>query len=261
MKQLYLFIAFWGLVNCPHLAFGQVTLRGKVVDAETGEDLVSATVSSAEGGGAMTNYAGEFLLQVAALPVTLRVSYTGYVAQELVVTDAGSRLSIRLQPSSIIIEETIIRGQRIDDKQKAAPLTVEKLDPIAIKEAASFSFYNSLGNLKGVDLTTASLGFTIINTRGFNSTSPVRTLQLIDGVDNQAPGLNFSLGNFLGSSDLDVNSVDLVQGASSAFYGPNAFNGVISMETKNPFLHKGLIGIGKGGERDLFETAIVVRVL
>lgn len=134
-------------------------------------------------------------------------------------------------------------------------MTVENLDAIAIKETPAVSFYNGLGNLKGVDLTTASLGFTVINMRGFNSTSPVRSLQIIDGVDNQAPGLNFSLGNFLGASDLDVNSVDLVVGASSSFYGPNAFNGVISMETKNPFIHKGLAVSLKGGERNLFEGA------
>ena len=143
----------------------------------------------------------------------------------------------------------------MSDKQKAAPLTVESLDKLAIKQTAAVSFYEGLGNLKGVDLTTASLGFTIINTRGFNSTSPVRSLQIIDGVDNQSPGLNFSLGNFLGSSELDVLKVDLVQGASSAFFGPNAFNGVISMETKNPFFQKGLAACIKTGERNLFETA------
>ena len=105
-------------------------------------------------------------------------------------------------------------------------------------------------------MTTASLGFVVINTRGFNSTSPVRSLQLIDGVDNQSPGLNFSLGNFLGASELDVQKVDLIVGASSAFYGPNAFNGVISMTTKSPFVHQGLSASMKAGERALFETAV-----
>ncbi|MCB0668753.1 MAG: TonB-dependent receptor, partial [Saprospiraceae bacterium] len=100
------------------------------------------------------------------------------------------------------------------------------------------------------------LGFKVVNTRGFNSTSPVRSLQIIDGIDNQSPGLNFSLGNFLGSSELDVVKVDLIVGASSAFYGPNAFNGVISMETKNPFLHKGLSASAKVGERNLIESAV-----
>ncbi len=234
----------------------QITLKGKVQDAETGEELIGAAISLGQNqGGTNTDYNGEFVLKVAALPVQLRVTYTGYTPFELTVQDANQRLSIKLSSSEVLIEELVIKGQRIDDKQKAAPLTVENLDAIAIKETPAISFYNGLGNLKGVDLTTASLGFTVINMRGFNSTSPVRSLQIIDGVDNQAPGLNFSLGNFLGSSDLDVAGVDLVVGASSAFYGPNAFNGVISMKTKNPFIHRGLSVSLKGGERSLLEGA------
>lgn len=238
-------------------AQAQISLRGKVQDADSGEDLIGAAiVAIGREGGTLTNYEGEFLLNVPALPVTLKVSYTGYSTLEVVVTEAGARINIRLQTNAILIEETVIRGQRIDEKQKAGPLTVENLDAIAIKETPAISFYNSLGNLKGVDLTTASLGFTIVNTRGFNSTSPVRSLQIIDGVDNQAPGLNFSLGNFLGASELDVMGVELVAGASGPFYGPNAFNGVISMRTKDPFIQKGLSASLKGGERELFEGAI-----
>ena len=134
--------------------------------------------------------------------------------KEVIVREANQRVDVLLNPAQIMIDEAEVVGERISERQKQAPLTVETMDAIAIKEAPSGSFYEGLGNLKGVDLTSASLGFKIINTRGFNSTSPVRSLQLIDGVDNQSPGLNFSLGNFLGSSDLDVKSVDIVAGAS-----------------------------------------------
>src|SRR5215203_5236716 len=127
---------------------------------------------------------------------------------------------------------------------------------IAIKECPQSSFYESLGTLKGVDLTSASLGFTIVNTRGFNSTSPVRSLQIIDGVDNQSPGLNFSLGNFLGCAELDVMRVDMIAGASTSYYGPGAFNGVISMTTRSPFVKPGLEVMFKVGERNLYETAV-----
>lgn len=235
----------------------QTVIRGKVVDGESGEELIGATVSIVSGGtgGAATDYEGVFAVKVESLPATLKISYTGYTAQDVTVDNAATRLDVRLVTNSIVIAEAVVRGQRIDDKQKAAPLTVENLDAIAIKQTAAVSFYNGLGNLKGVDLTTASLGFTVINMRGFNSTSPVRSLQIIDGVDNQAPGLNFSLGNFLGCSELDVNKVDLVVGASSAFYGPNAFNGVISMESKNPFINRGLAVSLKTGERNLLEGA------
>src|SRR5690606_1928441 len=133
------------------------------------------------------------------------------------------------------------------------PLTVESMDLITIKETPAANFYEGLGNMKGVDLTSASIGFRIINTRGFNSTSPVRMLQLIDGVDNQSPGLNFSLGNFLGASELDLARVDVVVGPSAPLYGPNAFNGVILMETLDPFLHPGLRVSLKAGERFLQE--------
>ena len=105
--------------------------------------------------------------------------------------------------------------------------------------------------MKGVDLTSASLGFKVVNTRGFNSTSPVRTLQIIDGVDNASPGLNFALGNFLGASELDLMKVEVISGASSAFYGPNAFNGVISMYTKTHLNFKDLVRVLKEGSECL----------
>jgi len=259
MKPLYKILGISVLCVLLSSVFGQAqtNLRGKVQDADTGEELIGAAVALVNiGGGTITNYEGDFLLTVEALPVTIRVSYTGYTTQELVISAADERVTVRLSPNTIIIEETVVRGQRVSEKQKAAPLSVENLDAIAIKETAAVSFYNGLGNLKGVDLTTASLGFTIINTRGFNSTSPVRSLQIIDGVDNQAPGLNFSLGNFLGASELDVLGVELISGAAGPFYGPNAFNGVISIKSKDPFIQKGLSASLKGGERDMFEGAI-----
>ena len=89
-----------------------------------------------------------------------------------------------------------------------------------IKQTSATNFYEGLSHMKGVDMTSASLGFRVINTRGFNSTSPVRSLQIIDGVDNASPGLNFALGNFLGASELDLMKVEIISGASSAFYGP-----------------------------------------
>ncbi|RMF31026.1 MAG: TonB-dependent receptor, partial [Bacteroidetes bacterium] len=239
--------------------FGQSKVRGEVYDALTKDPLFGATVLVVESSeGTVTDFDGFFEIETSTPPpYTLRISYVGYLDKELQVTSADAELKIELEEDVVTIEAGVeVKGQRISEKQKAAPLTVESLDILAIKETPSDNFYDGLGSLKGVDLTAASLGFKIINTRGFNSTSPVRSLQLIDGVDNQSPGLNFSLGNFLGSSELDVLRVDLIQGASSAYYGPNAFNGVISMTTKDPFLQKGLAVLLKGGERNLFEGAI-----
>lgn len=232
----------------------QTTLVGFVKDGDTGEPMFSASVTvDGTSQGVMTDFDGRFSINVASLPVTLNVSFIGYSLKKVQVTKANQRINVKLIPDQVLIETAEVVGERISDKQKQAPLTVETMDALAIKEAPTGSFYEGLGNLKGVDLTSASLGFKIVNTRGFNSTSPVRSLQLIDGVDNQSPGLNFSLGNFLGAPDLDVKTVEIVAGASSAYFGPGAFNGVINMETKDPFVFDGLSASYRMGERNLNE--------
>ncbi|MFK7932293.1 MAG: carboxypeptidase-like regulatory domain-containing protein [Saprospiraceae bacterium] len=235
----------------------QVTINGTVQDRELGETLIGASVVI-EGTtkGTVTDFDGKFSLSVPAVPTILIFSYTGYAEQRIEVTDASKKMKINLESAAITTEIVEVKGQRIDEKKKSAALTVESLDPIAIKQTASENFYDGLGALKGVDLTSASLGIKVVNTRGFNSTAPVRILQTIDGVDNASPSVNFALGNFLGSSELDLRSVDLVVGASSAFFGPNAFNGVIKMDSKDPFLSKGLSAFAKVGERSIFETGI-----
>lgn len=235
----------------------QTVVRGEIIDAGNSDPLIGASIVVKETtNGTVTDYDGKFELKIKqSLPATVVCSYIGYEDKEIIVNN-GEYLKVEMSENAVTIDVVEVKGQRISDKQKAAPLTVESMDLLAIKETPADNFYDGLGTMKGVDLTAASLGFKVINTRGFNSTSPVRSLQLIDGVDNQAPGLNFSLGNFLGASELDVLKVDLIVGASSAYYGPNAFNGVIAMQTKDPFFQKGLSVSIKGGERAMLNSAV-----
>lgn len=230
---------------------------GTITDEKSGEPLFGASVViTGTAVGATTDFDGNFKFNAGKQPpFSLTISYIGYLKQEIEVKSLEP-LKVKLASDAVMLKGVVVKEQRVTDKQKESALTVESMDILAIKETPAANFYDGLGNLKGVDLTAASIGFKVINTRGFNSTSPVRSLQVIDGVDNQSPGLNFSLGNFLGSSELDVLKVDIVQGASSAFYGPNAFNGVIDMKTKSPFIKPGLEAQIKIGERNLAEAAV-----
>ena len=233
--------------------------KGRVIDAKTGEGIPMANVLiKGTKQGTTTDFDGNFALKrpESGFPFSLTVTFIGYKQAEYAVKSANQEILIKLKEDSEILDAVDVIEQRLSKKQRESALTVEALDNLAIKETPAANFYEALGNLKGVDLTSASIGFKIINTRGFNSTSPVRSLQLIDGVDNQAPGLNFSLGNFLGANELDITTVDIIAGASTAFYGPGAFNGVISMTTKDPFLFQGLSFSQKMGERALSETAV-----
>jgi outer membrane receptor protein involved in Fe transport len=82
---------------------------------------------------------------------------------------------------------------------------------------------------------TASLTFRTVTTRGFLASGNNRFNQLIDGMDNQAPGLNFSVGNIVGLTEPDVDNMELLSGASSALYGSGGMNGTLLINSKNPF--------------------------
>ena len=116
-----------------------------------------------------------------------------------------------------------------------------------IKNSASAEFYDALENLKGIDINTNSLTFKAINARGFATFANTRFMQLVDGMDNSAPALNFPLGNLLGMIETDVQSVEILPGAASALYGANAFNGILFMRSKNPFEFPGISGYIKQG--------------
>jgi iron complex outermembrane receptor protein len=260
LRKIYLksyVIFFLGLVLSPFFALAQQMVTGQVLDANN-EPIINATVRiKGTNAGTYTDIEGKFSLKSPIKPpIYLVVTMLGYDSASVEVLDFTKPVTITLKEEAIQVETIEIIKDRKTEKEKESPMTVERLDLIAIKETPAANFYDGLGSLKGVDVTSASMGFKIINTRGFNSTRPVRSLQIIDGVDNQAPGLNFSLGNLVGASELDVQSVDLIVGASSSMYGPGAFNGVISMTTKNPFLHPGLSVQLKVGERDLFDGAV-----
>ena len=248
-------LAFF-VLTCPDL-LAQGTVSGTVSDAASGNPLVGATISlMGSSGGGLTNQSGQFSFRVAVNPpFSLRITYVGYDSDTVEVSSFAQKVNINLTESSVALDEVVITAA-VDERKQQSALTVESMSINAIKETPAANFYEGLGHLKGVDLNSASFGFKVVNTRGFNSTQPVRSLQLIDGIDNQSPGLNFSLGNFLGASELDLESVELVVGASSAYYGPNAFNGVISMKTKNPFIHQGLSASVKLGERNWAEAAV-----
>ncbi|WP_026210466.1 TonB-dependent receptor [Flexithrix dorotheae] len=236
------------------LAFGftslaQSTISGTVKDENTGEPLIGANiVIKGKLVGTTTNLDGQFNLQSSvAPPFTLVFSVVGYSPKEVDVTQDGQNLEVALEEAVVFGQEIVVSASRVEESILESPVSIEKLDIIAIREAPTASFYDALVNLKGVDMSTQSMTFKSIATRGFNSNGNLRMVQLIDGMDNQAPGLNFSVGNIVGISELDLESVELLPGASSALYGPNAINGILLMNSKNPFQYQGLSASVKAG--------------
>lgn len=229
-------------------AVAQTRVAGKITD-EKQEAL--AGVSIAVKGkviGTITDQRGNFSLSTPTpVPFTIVVSSVGFQTQEFVINGNRTDLNVALKEQATLGQEVIVSASRVAEDEMKSPVSVEKMDIRAIQSTPAASFYDGLRNLKGVEVSQQSLTFSSINTRGFTGNGNVRVVQMIDGMDNQAPGLNFAVGNIVGLSELDVESVELLPGAASALYGPNATNGLLLMTSKSPFLYQGLSAQVKTG--------------
>jgi iron complex outermembrane receptor protein len=244
----YLFLfTFAGLVMVSSLhaqaTQERTTISGSVVDDATGETLAGVNVRVKDRViGTSSDIRGQYSLTVRLEPpFTLVFSMLGYRSKEIEITESSViDLVVRIEESAIIGDEIVVSASRVEQRLLDSPVSIERLDAISIRESASPNFYEALGNLKGVDFSTQSLTFNSVNTRGFAANGNTRFVQLIDGIDNQAPGLNFPVGNVVGISDLDLESAELMPGVSSALYGPNAINGILLLNSKSPFEYPGL---------------------
>lgn len=230
-------------------AFGQSIVTGTVTDGETGETLIGASVIlKGTVRGTTTDINGTYSISSKVTPpYTLQFSMVGMGSQEVIITETNATADVIMKTQAIIGDEIVISASRMEEKILESPVTIEKLDLMAIKQSSSADYFDEIKTLKGVRSASGSMTFTSYNTRGFAAISNTRFVQLMDGMDNAAPLLNFPTGNVVGISELDIANVELVPGAASALYGPNAFNGILLMNSKSPFKYTGLSAQMKAG--------------
>ncbi len=246
MKKLLFVVA---LVFTSTILFAQTTISGKVTDAQSGEPLPGASIQVVgKNLGTTSDFDGNFNLTVSEnVPFTLEASSIGFQALAVEVTSSNQTVDFVLQEAAEALDEVVVSASRTPERIRESPVTIERMNAKAIQATSSPSFYDGLENLKGIDINTNSLTFKSINTRGFATFSNARFVQLVDGMDNSSPALNFVMGNLLGMNELDVNSVEILPGASSALYGANAFNGILFMTSKSPFDDQGISTYYKTG--------------
>ncbi len=222
-------------------AFAQnVTISGNVRNNTTAENApaVSVTIKGSDA-GTFTDANGNFSISAKSVPVTLVFSSVGFATQEVTVNNASQKVSVDFVPSNTLGQEVVVSATRSSQRILESPVSIERVSASTIRTAPAASYYDVVANLKGVDVVTSSLTFKTPTTRGFSGSGNLRFNQLVDGMDNQAPGLNFSVGSVIGLTQLDVDNMELLPGASSALYGPGGMNGTLLVNSKNPFKYQG----------------------
>ncbi|PJC07299.1 MAG: hypothetical protein CO068_06940, partial [Flavobacteriaceae bacterium CG_4_9_14_0_8_um_filter_34_30] len=228
-------------------SYSQTTITGNVLDNSGLPILGANIIVTGTSEGTVSDFDGNFRLTVSVLPpFTISVSSVGYESQSYQITSNNQVVNSVLNEGTSL-DEIIVSASRTPERLFESPVTVERFGIKEVKNTASATFYGGLENLKGVDVNVNSLTFQAVNTRGFATFANTRFVQLVDGMDNSSPALNFVLGNLLGMTELDVHSIELLPGASSALYGANAFNGILFMTSKNPFDFEGISTYYKQG--------------
>ncbi len=217
-------------------------ITGTVKNSISSESLSAVTVSVKGGNaGTFTDDKGNFKLSLTQkLPVTLVFSSVGFESKEVEVSSSSAKIAVSLKPGYVLGSDVVVSASRVAERILESPVSIERVSAAQIRNSPAANYYDILGNLKGVDVVAASLTFKSITTRGFSGSGNTRLNQLIDGMDNQAPGLNFSVGTMVGLTELDVDNMELLPGASSALYGSGGMNGTVLINSKNPFKYQGL---------------------
>ncbi len=217
-----------------------VTISGNVRNSNTQENVsaVSVTIKGSST-GTFTDDKGNFSITSKNLPVTLIFSSVGFEPQEITVSEQ-KKTDISFKPTSSLGQEIVVSASRVPERILESPVSIERVSAANLRNAPTANFYDIVKTLKGVDISTSSITFVTPTTRGFGGSGNVRFNQLVDGMDNQAPGLNFSVASIIGINELDVDNIELLSGASSALYGSGGMNGTMLMTSKNPFKYQGL---------------------
>jgi iron complex outermembrane receptor protein len=242
-------LSFFILLKTASFAQDVIEISGLVTDQDRKEPLQGVAVGiKGTVAGTVTGKEGLFILRTKQkLPFTLIFTSVGFTPQEVQVITLGSKLQVALATQTVLGSEVVVTASRVPESILRSPVAIEKLDIRAIRETPAPGFYDALENVKGVQMTTSSLTFKVPNTRGFNIPNNFRFMQLVDGVDMQAATLGVPLGNAIGPTELDIQSVEITPGAASALYGMNAINGMANLITKSPFTSQGLSVYQKTG--------------
>lgn len=234
-KRSFLLVALLLMTSLQLLAQSR-KIQGEVTDAQNGEPLIGATVMvEGEKGGTVTDFDGNFSLQVSSSSKKVKISYIGYIDK---VIDISDNMKVKLEPESQSLSDVVVIGYGTARKSDltGSVATVSSKDFNKGLVSSPEQLIN--GKVSGVQIMSnsgsASAGSTIRVRGGASLNASNDPLIVLDGVPLEQGGISGNSSNFLSMiNPSDIESMTVLKDASStAIYGSRASNGVIIITTK-----------------------------
>ena len=235
-KQRSLLLVALLLMGCLQLFAQTRTIKGEVTDAQNGDPLIGATIMvEGEKGGTVTDFDGNFVLQVSSSAKKIKVSYIGYIDKILTISD---NMQVKLESDSKALADVVVIGYGTARKSDltGSVATVKAKDFNKGLVSSPEQLIN--GKVSGVQIMSnsgsASAGSTIRVRGGASLNASNDPLIVLDGVPLEQGGISGNSSNFLSMiNPSDIESMTVLKDASStAIYGSRASNGVIIITTK-----------------------------
>ena len=234
-KRSFLLVTLF-LMGCLQLVAQTRTIQGEVTDAQNGEALIGATIMvEGEKGGTVTDFDGNFKLQVTSSAKKVKISYIGYIDKVIAISD---NMKVKLEPESQSLGDVVVIGYGTARKSDltGSVATVNSKDFNKGLVSSPEQLIN--GKVSGVQIMSnsgsASAGSTIRVRGGASLNASNDPLIVLDGVPLEQGGISGNSSNFLSMiNPADIESMTVLKDASStAIYGSRASNGVIIITTK-----------------------------
>lgn len=235
-KQRSLLLVALLLMGCLQLFAQTRTIKGEVTDAQNGDPLIGATIMvEGEKGGTVTDFDGNFVLQVSSSAKKIKVSYIGYIDKILAISE---NMKVNLESDSKALADVVVIGYGTARKSDltGSVATVKAKDFNKGLVSSPEQLIN--GKVSGVQIMSnsgsASAGSTIRVRGGASLNASNDPLIVLDGVPLEQGGISGNSSNFLSMiNPSDIESMTVLKDASStAIYGSRASNGVIIITTK-----------------------------
>ena len=238
MRKLFLILVT--LMACTWSLYAQTqTYKGTVVDADTDEPLIGATIMPIGGGnGTVTDIDGNFTLNVPAKVHAATVTYVGYKAQEVKLIP---NMTVKMVSTSSSLDEVMVVAYGTSTKE-AFTGSAAVVDASQIENSQVSNALNALsGKVAGVQINNLSgaPGSTTptIRIRGISSLNAGNDpLVIVDGATYS--------GDMNNINPNDIASMTLLKdAASNALYGARGANGVILITTKKAKRGNGTVSV------------------
>jgi iron complex outermembrane receptor protein len=257
MRSLF---ATLSLCLLPAAAFAQNGTLAGVVRSADGEALADVQIGILGTGlTVLSNADGTFTL--AGVPSgrhsvqATRIGFDAWARASIeVMAGQTTRLEIVMSDRPISLEGFVVSASRNVERVTEAPASVVRIDARELDRSVGNSFAGALKEVQGLDFIQVGSTAAAINARGFNSSFNNRMLMVVDGRVSVLPESGLPVGGFTAIPKIDLAGMEVLIGPGAALYGADASNGVISLQTKDPFQYQGTdieVSVGNQAYRDV----------